>query len=164
MTQNSTRSSHKSSESPPTTAAKSAASSSTSWKANLRHSNHTTKYQQPENSYPEASANTLDKQAAAHALHRHRQPPSPLTGEGWGACPKRKREGESHLTPPSQQDHIKPRLTPMKLEFRQRSQKPATHPEHDEDPAAYRARWDKIWEEVTPIIEEGQEDQHTTAA
>ena len=28
--------------------------------------------------------------------------------------------------------------------------------EYDEDPAAYRERWDKIWEEVTPIIEEGK--------
>ena len=68
---------------------------------------------------------------------------------GGGRNPEEAGKGESRFSSPSTQ--------PTKSDKSPNPTNPSSdNPEHDEDPAAYRARWDKIWEEVTPIIEEGK--------
>ena len=74
------------------------------------------------------------------------RPPLPA-GEGWG-------EGENSEHQPTN-SHKSPNLT-NQSNVTPYSDTGSDIPEYDEDPAAYRARWDKIWEEVTPIIEEGK--------
>ena len=78
--------------------------------------------------------------------HTRQRPPLPA-GEGWGEGENSEHHPTESEQSPNPTSHSN--VTPY-------SDTGSDNPEHDEDPAAYRARWDKIWEEVTPIIEEGK--------
>ncbi len=85
------------------------------------------------------------------------RPPLPA-GEGWGeSLPRTRSGGENLIVQPTPYHTPQPATQPTKSEESPNpTNQSSDNPEHDEDPAAYRARWDKIWEEVTPIIEEGK--------
>ena len=79
------------------------------------------------------------KHARSVSTHNATRTPSPLTGEGWG-------EGEKHEHQPASTHPSTPSPQPTQSDKSPNQINQSSDiPEHDEDPAAYEARWTKIW-------------------
>ncbi len=101
-----------------------------------------------------SAARELLSRGFDNSAYTNKRPPLPQ-GEGWGEGDNQIDQPTPSHTPQPTDSHKSPNPT-NQSNVTPYSDTGSDSPEHDEDPAAYRARWDKIWEEVTPIIEEGK--------
>ncbi len=90
-----------------------------------------------------------------NSAYTNKRPPLPQ-GEGWGEGDNQIDQPTPSHTPQPTDSHQSPTQTNQSNDTAYSDTGSDTPEYEEESPAAYKARWDKIWEEVKPIIEEGK--------